>query len=278
MLARGRRRRPSASLVVAMIALLVALSGWGYAATGGALVLGGANATKKTTRLGSSSAHGPTLAVKNTGGQTAASFSVRRGVSPFSVGSVAKVANLNADLLDGTDSNGFYAAGSKVADADRLDGIDSRGFYAAGSKVADSDRLDGLDNSAFQRRVSKSCAAGSSIRVVNADGSVVCEPAPVVPTGVITGWEIVRGNIVTLNGSAGAFANSEAKCPSGKYLLGGGFNNAGGNTSPVPFYRVDNNGDAGFLNMWRAYLIAAPNTPTGGSFRFQAIAICAKIS
>ena len=248
-----RRRRPSASLVVASLALLVSLSGWGYAATGGALVLGKPNAAKGSTRLSSSAAHGPTLALKNTGGQAAATFSVRSGVAPFAVASAARVANLNADRLDGTDSTGFYAAGSKVADADRLDGS---------------------DGSAFQKRVSKSCASGSSIRAVKSDGSVVCEAGP---TGVITGWEIVRGAVVTLNGSPGAFANSEAKCPSGKSLLGGGFNNAGGNTTPLPMYRVDNNGDAGFLNMWRAYLIAAPNTPTGGKFRFQAIAICAKI-
>ena len=137
MLARGLRRRPSASLVVASIALLLALSGWGYAATGGPLVLGGSNATNRSTRLGSSAAHGPTLALKNTGGQAAASFSVKRGVSPFTIGSATKVANLNADLLDGTDSTGFYAAGSKVVDADRLDGFDS---------------------SVFQKRISKTCA------------------------------------------------------------------------------------------------------------------------
>jgi len=94
MLPHGPRRRPSAALVVAGIALLVSLSGWGYAATGGSIVLGGSNATNKPTRLSSSAAHGPTLALKNTGGQAAATFSVKPGVAPFSVGSAGKVAKL----------------------------------------------------------------------------------------------------------------------------------------------------------------------------------------
>ncbi len=89
------------------------------------------------------------------------------------VNSGAKVAKLNADKLDGLDSTGFYAAGSKVADsshadqadsattaqsatnaqnaanANTLDGKDSTGFYAAGSKVADADKLDGKDSTAL---------------------------------------------------------------------------------------------------------------------------------
>lgn len=95
------RLRPSASLVVSLTALFVALSGWGYAATGGNLILGQANKADKTTRLTSRAQHGPTLALKNTGGQAAASFSVKAGVAPFSVGSTTRVAKLNADSLDG---------------------------------------------------------------------------------------------------------------------------------------------------------------------------------
>ena len=42
--------------------------------------------------------------------------------------SQAKVANLNADKIDGKSDTDFYAAGSKVADADILDGKYSNSF------------------------------------------------------------------------------------------------------------------------------------------------------
>jgi hypothetical protein len=127
------RRRPSAALVVSMLALFVALSGWGYAATG-TFVLGKTNRAKKTTGLASTTKRAPAFAVTNTGGATAASFSVKPGVTPFTVNSSVKVAKLNADLLDGVDSSGL------------------------------------------QSRITGTCAAGSAIRVVNAEGKVTCEP------------------------------------------------------------------------------------------------------
>lgn len=65
----------------------------------------------------------------------ALSLVVQSGQPPLKVNSSGKVANLNADRLDGKSSEGFYAAGSKVADADKLDGKDSGAFASFGDSV-----------------------------------------------------------------------------------------------------------------------------------------------
>jgi hypothetical protein len=56
-------------------------------------------------------------------------------------------------------------------DADTLDGVDSTGFYAAGSKVADSNLLDGLDSSAFARTGSPDGRPGFARSIVDANDS-----------------------------------------------------------------------------------------------------------
>jgi len=103
-----RRYRPSPSMGVALVALFVALGGSAYAATGGNFVLGSSNAANKTTGLTGSPATGAALSVTNsTAKQPAAAFTVQGRTAPFTVSSKGKVANLNADSLDGIDSTGF---------------------------------------------------------------------------------------------------------------------------------------------------------------------------
>jgi hypothetical protein len=63
--------------------------------------------------LGKSSA-APALNAANTGGGPALGLTVNSGKSPFTVNSSTKVANLNADKLDGLDSSGFVQGGGTL--------------------------------------------------------------------------------------------------------------------------------------------------------------------
>src|ERR1044071_2658993 len=102
-------RFPSPSLVVSMVALVVALGGAGYSATGGNFILGQANSASTQTKL-VASLNSPALFIENS--NTGANASGLRIITnaaraPLVVSSGVKVANLNVDKLDGIDSTGF---------------------------------------------------------------------------------------------------------------------------------------------------------------------------
>jgi hypothetical protein len=95
--------------VISLVSLFVALGGTAYAATGGNFILGNANTATAQTGLTSNNA-GKALNITqlNTGtGATALGLSVPVGKPPMTVNSGTKVANLNADTLDGIDSTAF---------------------------------------------------------------------------------------------------------------------------------------------------------------------------
>jgi hypothetical protein len=94
---------------MATLAFFMVLGGTTFAATGGNFILGQSNSASATTSL-SASTPAPALKATNTSAGTAGSFNVASGHPPFAVNSGAKVANLNADKLDGLDSTAFYSS------------------------------------------------------------------------------------------------------------------------------------------------------------------------
>jgi hypothetical protein len=100
------RSRLTYGNVMATVAVFIALAGTTYAATGGNFILGSPNSATSTTAL-SSGTTGPALRVTSTNtaaGSSALNLNVPTGRPPLTVNSGIKVANLNADKLDGLDS------------------------------------------------------------------------------------------------------------------------------------------------------------------------------
>jgi hypothetical protein len=142
----------STSLVVGlavMMALMVGVASSALAGTGigGVFNLGKTNSVNAVTKL-AGSVPGASLVVDNnsTGtGVTALDLQVEPGKAPMKVDSQTKVANLNADKLDGKSEADFYAAGSKVADSSHADQADSA------TSAQNADKLDGMDSTSFGR-------------------------------------------------------------------------------------------------------------------------------
>jgi|1186.fasta_scaffold00146_6 hypothetical protein len=101
-----KRPHISPALVISLVALFVSLSGTAWAATGGNFILGQANSATTQTGL-TANFTGKTLQLTNTStatGATPLGLTPGAGRPPFQTPSTTKVANLNADKLDGLDS------------------------------------------------------------------------------------------------------------------------------------------------------------------------------
>ena len=114
---RPRLHRPSPAMVVALVALAVALSGTAYAATGGNFVLGKVNTAGHVSTLTNSAGAALTLKSGDTG--VPLTLTAPSGAAPLSVNSTARVTNLNADLLDGTNAAGLT---STAVGSDQFEG------------------------------------------------------------------------------------------------------------------------------------------------------------
>jgi hypothetical protein len=115
-IARAIRERLTYANVVATLALFLVLSGGvAIAATGGSFILGKPNSASSTSSL-SAATNGKALQVTNMGtgaAATALGLNTANGHPPFTVSSGARVANLNADKLDGLSSAAFVKTASE---------------------------------------------------------------------------------------------------------------------------------------------------------------------
>jgi hypothetical protein len=153
--------------VTVMLALTVGLASTALAGTGvGApFNLGKTNAVNAVSKLVGSVA-GPSLTIDNnsTGtGATALDLQVESGKAPIKVNSQAKVANLNADKLDGKDSTQFLGASDKAVNADKLDGVDSFDF------LQENERDELLPNDTYVKQVSRLGPGGGGTAIASVD-------------------------------------------------------------------------------------------------------------
>ena len=98
--------RLTPSVVLSLLALVVALGSTGWAANGGAFILGVINGATARTAL-VANFNGTALQLSNTSAgaaATALTLSVAAGHPPMKVNTATKVTNLNADYLDSLDS------------------------------------------------------------------------------------------------------------------------------------------------------------------------------
>jgi hypothetical protein len=109
-----------------IVALVFGAATTALGATGANFILGKANSAGAVSKLTANMA-GPALDLVNqstASAATALDLQVASGHPPLTVNSSAKVANLNADQLDGKDSAEFLSANGKAHDAAHADNAD----------------------------------------------------------------------------------------------------------------------------------------------------------
>lgn len=90
----------------------------------------------------------------------------------FAVDTSAIQARVSGTCSAGSSIRAIAASGAVTCEADD----DTNTTYSAGSGLSLSGTTFSVDTSAVQARVSGTCSAGSSIRVISATGTVTCEP------------------------------------------------------------------------------------------------------
>jgi len=216
----ARRVRP-ALLGAAAAALALVVSTASGAKPGSPFRLGRSNSINKTTAL-TGKTKGPQLKLANKkAGSTALDLKVPAGQAPLTVNSSGKVANLNADQLDGLDSTGFLRATGTATDSSKLEGHASSYFLPATGTAADSIKLGGHPISDFY-------LLGDAFSLTtNADTALSAtstSPGPIVGVGVKGvsdhGWGVL-GSTLDSRGVVG-LALSDGVGVLGEHFSGAG--------------------------------------------------------
>jgi hypothetical protein len=119
---RSLKHRPSAAMLVALTALIVAMSGTAVAATGGDFLLGRANTATSLTSLSNSKG-------------TALALSSADGKPPLTVSTSTQVPKLNASLLNGHPATAFLPAKGTAANAAELGGQPSYDYMTGDGQI-----------------------------------------------------------------------------------------------------------------------------------------------
>jgi hypothetical protein len=152
-----RPRRPSAAIVISLIALFFAMSGTAVAATGGDFLLGKSNTATNVTRL------------TNTTG-TALSVTAAPTSPPLRVSNSSLIPNLNASYVGNIPASGFVQGGGTDVDARvALNGGSSHNFLETSQAIVDAY----CDVAGTGASLTFSSATGDSAQVIwwNKDGA-----------------------------------------------------------------------------------------------------------
>jgi hypothetical protein len=115
--------RPAPATVISLIALVFAMSGTAYAATGGDFILGKANTATKVTSL------------TNKKG-TALSLSASPATPPLTVSNSVQVPSLNASELGGDTASAFLPANGTAANSSKLGGQPASDYLTGTGQIA----------------------------------------------------------------------------------------------------------------------------------------------
>jgi hypothetical protein len=181
---RPRLGRPAPATVISIMALVVALSGTAYAATGGNLILGHANTAANPTSLTQTGTTGAALSLTNNAAAPALRLNTPSTAAPLAVSSSVRVANLNADLLDGVHA---AALQSQVVAAGAEAGPANGAALVTATVPAQGPFLIAFTGSAYRDDVAG--AGPTSLAVLECQGIVSsCTLSTPGATGVISSY------------------------------------------------------------------------------------------